>query len=353
MAKALKMIECNFERKNACKDIVKRLGVLSPSRIHIKNHPADNPVALFNATGILKEDYIELYARMIMGYYMYVSAIIRIPIPVEDILNGMISSAHYTGEIVIYPSTKYDIWGAEDPRITRVEDLWVMVYSGRTVNYFNPLAKRERVLPVVAISPANEGKLWNKLGVFVFPEGIRERVVADKDAFLVETPSKELLLFHRPHFSNDIETYHLVVSKINGKDDLFTGTFREIELENTLEVLKPASFERSLGWSSPPVEIEPGKYVTLVHATDKEAQIYRVFAMLHRFQGSKIVIDSITQMYIFEPKEMYEIYGDRPMVVFPCGLIKIDDELIVTYGAGDYVVGFGSIDLSELLSILD
>ncbi|MCD6510293.1 MAG: glycosidase [Thermoprotei archaeon] len=353
MVEILKVMETEFERRHECRDIVKRLGVISPSRTHIKNHPVGSPIALFNATGLLRGDHIEVYARMIMGYYMYVSAIVRIPVPVEDILSGNISDVHYTGEIVIYPSTRYDIWGTEDPRVTQIGDLWLMVYSGRTVNYFNPLVRQERVLPVVASSKAGDGRSWRRLGVFTFPKGIREKVVSDKDAFLMESPTGRLLLFHRPHFTNEEETYHLVVSRVNERRDILNRTFGEAEVGDTIEILKPAPFERSLGWCSPPIEVEPGRYVTLVHATDRKTQVYRAFALLFRFRGDEVDITSITPTYIFEPKEMYEVYGDRPMVVFPCGLIKLDDEVIVTYGAGDYVVGFGLIELSELLSLLE
>lgn len=54
-----------------------------------------------------------------------------------------------------------------------------------------------------------------------------------------------------------------------------------------------------------------------------------------------------------EPRELYEVYGDRPLVVFPCGLIRIDDKAIVIYGAADFVIGFGELDINEVLGILE
>jgi len=54
-----------------------------------------------------------------------------------------------------------------------------------------------------------------------------------------------------------------------------------------------------------------------------------------------------------EPKTTYELYGDRPMVVFPCGAQIVDDDIIISYGAADAFIGFGAIDFSQLMSILD
>ncbi len=337
------------DRVYECRDIVRRIGVLSPTRVHIRNYPASNPVALFNPAALRKGEYVELYARIIAGYYMYVSAILRIDIPLLDILNGYINRAHYTGEIVIYPSSRYDIWGAEDPRVTLIDGLRVMVYSGRTSNYFDPLARYGRVLPILAVSDET-GRKWRKMGVFILPDEVREKVIADKDAFLVRYEDGSFLLFHRPHLEGN-DGYHLVVSRIKEDTSILFRNFSEIEVHDTAEALAPASFEIGLGWGTPPVEVEPGKHVVLVHAIDRETQAYRAFALLLRFRGSQVYIEGLTPFYIFEPREIYEIYGDRPMVVFPSGMVKVDDELIVVYGAGDYVIGFGSIEISELMAL--
>ena len=122
-------------------DVVERKGVLTPSRLHIKNHPIDTPVAAFNPAALLVDDRLLLFVRVILGYFMYASAIARVEIPVDDVLSGSVSTAHYSGEIVIYPDTGYDIWGAEDPRTTRLDGSLAMVYTGRTVNYFNPAVR--------------------------------------------------------------------------------------------------------------------------------------------------------------------------------------------------------------------
>jgi len=54
-----------------------------------------------------------------------------------------------------------------------------------------------------------------------------------------------------------------------------------------------------------------------------------------------------------EPRESYEVYGDRPFTVFPCGMCRLDDKLLISYGAADSAAGIGEIDLIRLMEILD
>ena len=343
--------EVSSKRKFESRDIVKRLGAIPPVRIHIKNHPIDVPVTVFNATAILREDLIYVYARVILGYYMYVSAIALVRIPVHDLFNGAINTSHYAAEIVIYPSTKYDIWGTEDPRIAEIDDKWYLTYTGRTVNYFNPVIRRERTLPVVAVSENRDGRYWRKVGALVLPQYLRSHLVSDKDTFVVKTNAGEILVFHRPHLDDD--TYHTLISKIDRLPEARNG-IEEIEVKDSVVVLEAAPFESKIGWGAPPVEVGPNKYLAILHGVDKELEAYRVFAALIKYDPADDPrVEGVTPYYIMEPRELYEVYGDRPLTLFPCGFFKYDDKGIIVYGAADYVIGFAEVDINELLGIIE
>ncbi len=336
-------------RKFESRDIVKRLGAIPPVRIHIKNHPIDRPVTVFNAAAILRGDTVYVYARVILGYFMYVSAIALVPVPLHDVLSGTINISHYPAEIVIYPSTKYDVWGTEDPRVTEIDGKWYIVYTGRTVNYFNPAIRRERTLPAVAVSSNSDRRSWDKIGVVTLHKDIRSHLVSDKDSFIIKADTNDLLVFHRPHLDDD--TFYAVVSKLEA---LPNEGLVEMEAKDTKIVLDAAPFEVKIGWGTPPIKVGNNKYLMLVHGVDKDLEAYRAFAALITYDPKKgAVAESVTPYYIMEPKVLYELYGDRPLTVFPCGLFKVDDKAIVVYGAGDYVIGFGEIDINELLGILE
>lgn len=83
-------------------------------------------------------------------------------------------------------------------------------------------------------------------------------------------------------------------------------------------------------------------------------QAYRVFAALielHPREGPQVL--AVTRRYVMEPRESYEVYGDRPYTVFPCGAVAGKEGLIVSYGGADYVTALALIDLDELLGELD
>ncbi len=337
-------------RKMKTNDIVHRIGVLSPNRIFIHNYPISNPSALFNPSLIIDEGAAYLYARIIVGYYMYVSAIVEIPIPLEDIESGNLNLNYYPARLVVYPSTRYDLWGTEDPRTYKLGDKVYMTYTGRTINYFNSSIRIERTLPVTAIMEGrNDASHWRKIYVHHLPEELRSNMVSNKDAFLWEINGKRYF-FHRPHMSD--EKFYLAIgsegNKWNGSDGI-----TEIEIIDNIEVMRPPVFEDKVGWSTPPINIGSNKIIVFLHGVDKDVKVYRLFAAELEFRKDNVIVNAVTPNYIMEPKQPYEIFGDRPYTIFPCGAWKIDDHILLTYGAGDYMVGFGKMLFDDLLSELD
>ncbi len=340
-------------------DLFQRLGVLTPQRVHLKNHPLANPLTVFNAALDYGEnsDGLVLYPRIVIGYFKYASAIVEVEFPIEDVYTGSISISHYPAEIVVYPSTSVDIWGAEDPRVTRVAGRRHMVYVGRTINYFEAHVRRERTLPVLAIETGKHQ--WVKAGYFVLPEDLRPHVISDKDAFLVETSGGDLLLFHRPHM--DDEQFYLTVSLVprheyeRALEEAATrGEPVPIRVKGTRTILPTAGFEEKLGWAAPPIQVRRDTFLTLVHGVDARLKRYRVFAVLVRYDrdtGPRPI--AVTPRYIMEPRAMYEVYGDRPFTIFPCGAVRHGNKLIISYGAADSVVGFAKASIDDIMAELE
>ena len=340
----------NEVREYKTVNMVKRLGVITANRIHLKNYPLDNPTMVFNSAMTIENGMAKFYARIILGYFTYASSVALIEIGLSDIYGGYVGSSHYPAEIVVYPNSKYDLWGVEDPRVSRINGKLVMTYCGRTVNYFNPAVRTERTLPVAAVLEGPREN-WVKKCAFRFPEELRRFVISDKDAFVARNRKGELILFHRPHLTD--ERYYLAVSKIP-KDFLSMENqkIEEVCISDTKVLLEAAEFEMKLGWATPPVEVGSGECLVLVHGIDREIECYRVFAVLMRCED-EVELTAITPHYIMEPEMNYEVYGDRPYTVFPCGAQKVDDKLLISYGAADSALGIGEIKLDELLAVLD
>ncbi|RLI91946.1 MAG: glycosidase [Candidatus Altiarchaeales archaeon] len=330
----------NGRRELKTVDIVKRLITITANEVELRNHPINKPTTIFNPSLTVdpKKDEVRIYARIVLGYFTYASAVAEFSLPLSDLYSC--DSRSYIAEITVYPDTRYDYWGVEDPRVYEIDNKLLMTYCGRTVNYFNPTIRMERTLPVTAVF--KNGK-WRKICVFRTPPELRSFVISDKDAFIVKM--KELMLFHRLHLMD--ERFYLTISKI--PESIDSRKLKEISVSNPIIALEPAKFELKTGWSTPPIKI--GKeFLMLIHSVDKETQCYRVFAILI---NEECRITAITPYYIMEPKESYEIYGDRPYTVFPCGSQLVDDKILLSYGAADSVVGIGEIEVSELMNILD
>ncbi len=325
-------------------DIVKRLGVITPERIYLRNYPLKTPRSVFNPAAIVEKDLLIVFARVVVGYYKYISGIAKIEIPIDDILTSAVNDMLYLADLMIYPDTRCDMWGSEDPRISKVDDLYAITYTGRTVNYFRSHPITLRTLPVIAVS--RDLKNWRKVAYISPTKEFKDKLISDKDAFLFEDQYNNVLyLFHRPHTIDG--RFHMSVTKIDL--DLGAKGCKEVEVWDINDVIKPEPFEEKLGWGTPPVKIGENKFLALVHAVSKDDSFYRVFPILISSSSKGLNIKELTSYYIFEPRETYEVFGDRTGTVFPCGLTKIGrNELLVTYGASDTFIGFGLIDLSEL-----
>ena len=340
----------NEIRKFKTIDIVKRLGVLSADRISLENYPEKNPVKAFNASILVKKDNLYIYARLILGYYRYISVIARIDANIADIISGNISARTYPGEIIVGTDTEYDFWGSEDPRVQIIGDKVFMTYTGRTKWYFEKsksLEKSKRISSLVAKS--NDGiKNWRKVAVLIFPEEHRNGFEMSKNVTFLNGKNN-LHVLHRPQFYSK---YFPLVIGAASKDVLQSEKLKEFKLKENTVVYEAANFEDKVGWGPPPIKVGNDEYIILLHGVDNYLKAYRIFAMLLR-EEKKLKPIAVTPHYIMEPKTMYELYGDRPMVVFPCGAQIIDDNIIISYGAADAFIGFGSINLSQLMAILD
>jgi predicted GH43/DUF377 family glycosyl hydrolase len=107
---------------------------------------------------------------------------------------------------------------------------------------------------------------------------------------------------------------------------------------------------RVRGCGAPPIKTDMG-WLLLYHATDKrDPGKYKLGAMLLDLEDpTKVLFRSNSPL--LEPEEWYENQG-KPGVVYTCGAVILDDNLIVYYGGGDKHIAIARANAKEFLNAL-
>jgi predicted GH43/DUF377 family glycosyl hydrolase len=107
---------------------------------------------------------------------------------------------------------------------------------------------------------------------------------------------------------------------------------------------------RVRGAGAPPLKTPMG-WLLLYHATDKrDPGKYKLGAMLLDLQDPTKVLFRCSDP-VLEPQEWYENDG-KPGVVYTCGAVIVNDNLIVYYGGGDKHIAVARANVDEFLGAL-
>lgn len=224
-----------------------------------------------------------------------------------------------------------EVWGIEDPRITRLteEDQWAICYTAYSV-----------AGPLVSLALTQDFKNFRRLGPVMPPE--------DKDAALFPVRFKgRWAMLHRPVSSFPSVGAHIWISF--SPDLKHWGDHR---------VLIPA--RRGAWWDankiglSPPPLLTPEGWLILYHGVRQtpSGSIYRLgLALLDVEDPTRVLRRS--EEWVMGPEEPYEKEGDVDDVVFPCGwVLEGEDRLHLYYGAADKCIAVATASLKEVLDYL-
>lgn len=229
---------------------------------------------------------------------------------------------------------KYPNVGCEDPRLTLIKDRIYMCYTAANDVSDTGVAltsiKKEDFL--------NKRWRWEK-PILISPPGI-----GDKNACVIPLKRGGYAFFHRIYPGIWIDIRPTLKFQ---KDEWILGKFW----------IKPRHGfwdSRKIGIAGPPLRIEEG-WLMLYHGSSerdrkgvRRKRVYRLGAIILDEEDPRKVLFRSKEP-IFEPEEEYELYGHVPNVVFSCGMVRIEDKLLVYYGGADTVVGVASCSLGKLV----
>jgi predicted GH43/DUF377 family glycosyl hydrolase len=229
------------------------------------------------------------------------------------------------------PSLEYEIWGVEDPRLTWVEELgvWLIAFTS-----FGPGG------PGLSLATTKDFHTVERLGMVRAPE--------DKNgALLPRRIDGDFILFHRP------------VTSLTHRADIWLSRSKDLELWHPPE---PVMGARPGGWwdsarigiGPPPMETPEG-WLLIYHGVRQTVAgaLYRAGLALLDLEEPTRVLRRCSE-WILGPREDYELMGDVPGVVFPCGLLHDvnTDELRLYYGAADTCIAMATASKTAVLDFL-
>ena len=219
----------------------------------------------------------------------------------------------------IFPNKKYETWGIEDPRITKIENDDYINYTG--VSQYGACT---------VLAKTSDFKTYERLGVIFPPE--------NKDVTIF--PEKINGLYY---------AYHRPVPKAIGNPDIWTATSPDLinwgNHNHFMGITEDGWESGRIGGGAPPFKTGKG-WIHIYHAADKNDR-YCLGAFITELDDPTKLIAK-TKQPILEPEKDYELKGFFNKVVFTCGLIVEENRVKIYYGAADKYIALAEIDINDL-----
>lgn len=233
-------------------------------------------------------------------------------------------------EPFLTPSTdsafgEYEEYGVEDVRISQIGDDYLLTYSAYSrYGVRIGLAKTRDFETVERISMITQSDLRN---VVIFPEKINGQYVR----------------LDRPH--SEISKWSIWISY---SPDL-------VHWGNSKVIIKPETYhwdEMKIGPGATPIKTDKG-WLNIYHGVFETMSgvVYRLGVALHDLNNPEKIL-GVSDDWILQPQDPWEVTGYVPNVVFTCGAIPEDDGSVKIYwGGADSVMCVGQANISDLVDL--
>lgn len=257
----------------------------------------------------------------------------------------------------------FDAGGMEDPRAVKIDGKIYISYCARSVPHWSFILGERLQNPPTndetwtqnyrrgGIIETTDLQTYKRLGPVTTSDHYDCNII-----LFPEKINNQFVMLHRPSsFKAEIESGAKSSATINicFSDDLINWKNDEVLLNEKYD------WETGkIGGATPPIKTEYG-YLTLYHAVEKRPEIsnwhqdyhfcYRTGVMLLDLENPKKVL-ARAPYPIMEPETAFEKFGTVDNVVFATGIVELDDELFIYYGAADTVIGVATTKTKELLN---
>jgi beta-1,2-mannobiose phosphorylase / 1,2-beta-oligomannan phosphorylase len=220
----------------------------------------------------------------------------------------------------LIPDNMYEEYGIEDPRITQIGNKFYITYTA---------ISRHGI--TVRLMVTDDFQSFSDIGNIFHSD--------NKDCLIFpEKISGKYFALHRPSYSQfgqpDIWTAE--------SDNLIDWGNHKIMCEARVDYMNSSR----VGAGAVPILTDMG-WVEVYHSADSINR-YHLAAMLLDKSDPNIVLRR-SKKPLVEPTEDYEIQGFVNNVVFTCGLLREENDLMVYYGVCDEKIALATISMDEVM----
>jgi len=284
-------------------------------------------------------------------------------------LDGPLNVAERWDKPLIIPEFDYETQGVEDARITKIDDIYYMTYTGydgtnargalatsKDLISFEkhglivpPITYAEFVYLVESAGKVNENYYLNDKFYYQAADLEKKMLLWDKNViFFPRKINGKFVFLHRIRPG-------IQLAAVKSLDEL-TKSFWEKYFDYFQEniVLDPKHKHEScyIGGGCPPIETEQG-WLLIYHGVEETEKglVYSACAALLDLENPLHEIARLPYT-LFTPELDWELNGEVNNVVFPTGTALFGDTLFIYYGAADSVIACASVNILELVEEL-
>jgi beta-1,2-mannobiose phosphorylase / 1,2-beta-oligomannan phosphorylase len=228
------------------------------------------------------------------------------------------------------PRASWEEFGVEDPRITRIGDMFYFTYVAVS-----------RHGAATALASTKDFKTFRRHGI-VFPPD-------NKDVVLFpERIGDDYVALHRPISAAPFSVPEVWLAR--SPDLLHWGQHEPL-------VCSVAAWEADRIGAGPPPVRTPRGWLEIYHGSQSSAVsgkvgAYSAGALLLDLEDPARVIGRSTNALLI-PEAQYDLQGFVPDVLFPTGIVQRNDVVALFYGAADTFTAVVELSCAEILSSLE
>ncbi|MDP4208206.1 MAG: pesticidal protein Cry7Aa [Bacteroidota bacterium] len=285
-------------------------------------------------------------------------------------LDGPLTVAERWDKPIIVPEFDYESHGVEDARITKIDDVYYMTYTGydgtnargalatsKDLIHFEkqglivpPLTFAEFVSLVESSGKINENYYLDPKFYYLPTDTERKKLLWDKNViFFPRKINGKLVFFHR--LRPGIQLVY-----VNSLKELTKEFWKDYFLNMHEHIVLDPIYEYELayiGSGCPPIETEHG-WLLIYHGVKRTEEGFFIYSACAALLDLNNPVKEIARLpyTLFSPEYEWELTGEVNNVVFPTGTAIFGNTLFIYYGAADSRIACASVNLSDLVAEL-